>query len=108
MKIQTANGTLWPNVTREEFFKRESAILPGVVFLHDQDVGGDVEISTAPEAVGGPGTFTVRSTVTLAAKALKMVTLPTNDVYVKIQPLSSSVTYSIHSSTPFHYSRHQA
>ena len=106
MNIQKSDGTLWPGVEREEFFRLELPALPGVVFLRDLDAGGDVEIHTAPAVVGGPGTFTLRATVSLLPHALKMQTLPKDDVYVMIKPLTSKTEFSLISTSPFHYSRH--
>lgn len=107
MYVQTADGSLWPDVSREEFFRLENPNLPGVIWLRDVGLAGtDVELSTAPDAGGEPGAFTLRATVTLPAGALKMETLPTDDVYIKITPLTSKVEFSVASASRFHYSRH--
>ena len=107
MKVQTADGSLWPGVTREELFRFENPSLPGVIFLRDVGgVGTDVQLHTAPDAGGEPGTFTLRATVTLAAGALDMANLPSDDVYLRVTPVSSRVEFSIASASSFHYSRH--
>lgn len=106
MKIHTANGFAYPNQGREEFLKRENPTSPATLFLRDLDVGGDVELYTAPDADGQPGTFTLRATVALNAKAFKMVTAPTDDVYLKIVAVDSNADWAYVSVTPFHYDRH--
>ena len=108
MNVQQANGTLFPGVSREEMFKLENPLVPGVIWLQDLDVGGDVAISTAPDADGLPGTYTLRVTVTLAAKAMKMQDLPAvaGEPYIKVEPLASKTEYALASPSPFHYTRH--
>ena len=106
MRAQQANGIFYPSVPHQELFRMENPRLHGVVFLRDMGTGGDVKIYTAPATDGAPGSFTLRHTVTLGAKAMKVQTLPVQGVYIRIEPVSNQVEFDFVSMSPFHYSRH--
>lgn len=101
MKVQQAKGTFFPGVSRVEYFKLEAPQLPGVVFLQDLDgVGTDVQIQ-----LGGPGSWAVDSTVSLAPGGIHMEVLPTSDPYVRLVPQTGRVVYEVASLSPFIHTR---
>ena len=107
MDIQKASGTLFPVGSRQDLFLVEHPSLPGVVFLRDRSgAGGDVKIYTAPNDGGLPGSETLRATVTLVAGGLAMQTLPTEDVYIRLEAVDGETEFSLVSSSSFSYSRH--
>lgn len=106
MIVHRSTGIAYPNTPHVELFRLDSPKLPGVIFLRDAGTGGNVLLYTAPAVDGGPGTWTLRSTVVLPGRALKMETLPTEDVFLKVVPASSPVEFDISSASPLYYSKH--